>query len=106
VDGLRVFKVTLQFDEPDERIRSGLSADIDLFAAELTDVLAVPSRAVIEREDGKFVRAIRDGRLEYLPVTTGLRGSNGATEVLSGLREGEEIITFANEDAIKQLESN
>jgi len=106
VDGVRVFEVTLQFDEKDSRIRSGLSADIDILTAERRNVMVVPSRAVVEREDGRFVRSLTDGRIEYLPVKTGLRGSDGNTEILSGLTEGQNIISFAREDVIKQLESN
>lgn len=104
VDGVRIFEVTLEFSEKDERIRSGLSADIDILAAERVDVLAVPSRAVVEREDGKFVRVLLGSAIEYLPVTTGLRGSDGKTEIVNGLASGQEIITFASEEAIEELE--
>ncbi len=103
VDGVRVFEVTLQFSEENPLIRSGLSADIDLRAASKEDVLAVPSRAIIENEDGRFVRRLNNNALELVPVTTGLRGSNGLTEITKGLQEGEMIITFADNDALEAL---
>lgn len=104
VDGVHVFEVRLQFDTQDGRIRAGLSADIDIMAASHEKSIAIPSRAVIEKDGGKFVRALDGKKLVYLPITTGLRGSNGMTEITSGLTEGQSIITFAEDDAIKQLE--
>lgn len=104
-DGVRVFAIELLFDEPSEYIRSGLSADIELLTETRSDVIAVPSRAVVENEDGRFVRALTDGRLSYIPITAGLRGSNGLTEITEGLNDGQNIITFIDADALKLLEA-
>ena len=103
-EGVRVFVVTLQFTNKDERVLPGLSADIDIIAAERKNVIAIPSRAVVERDDGKFVRSWDGKTLTYIPVQTGLRGSDGMTEIISGLNEGTQIITFAREETIAQLE--
>jgi len=104
LEGIRVFEITLQFTEKDELIRAGLSADIDILAAKRTDVIMVPTRAIVERENKKYVRSWDGISLEYIPIQTGLRGSEGLTEIVSGLNEGQEIITFAREDAIAKLE--
>jgi RND family efflux transporter MFP subunit len=104
IEGVRVFEITLQFIEKDKRIRVGLSADIDILAAERMEVIEVPTRAIVERTDGKFVRSWDGASLKYIPVQTGLRGSDGLTEIISGLDEGVEIITFAREDDIAKLE--
>lgn len=106
IDGVRVFEVRLAFDAENERIRPGLSADIDIEAAHTEQVLTVPSRAVVEKNGSKFVRALDGRKLVYIPIGTGLRGSEGMTEVVSGLTEGQPIITFALEAAIRQLEAN
>ncbi len=105
VDGVRVFEVRLQFDEKNELARAGLSATIDILAASRENVIAIPSRAVIEKDGAKFVRSLVGNTLKYLPVTVGLRGSNGMTEITEGLTEGQEIVTFAEANAIKQLET-
>ena len=106
VDGVRVFEVTLVFDDTDERIRDGLSADIDITTAKREDVISVTTRSIYEDAEGKFVRLITpDGAVEEVRVTTGLRGSDGKTEILSGLTGGETIITFASEDDIAQIEN-
>lgn len=101
--GAVAFEVTLQFAEQDDRIRAGLSADVDIVAAERKDVVAVPTRAVIEEEDGRYVRLMAsDVSYRKVAVTTGLSGS-GYIEITSGLTEGDRIITFANEDSLAAL---
>jgi RND family efflux transporter MFP subunit len=101
--GTASFEVTLQFTEPDERIRAGLSADVDIRAAEALGVIAIPTRAVIEQDDTRFVRVITsDTTYKKVKVTTGLSGS-GVIEVKTGLKEGDRIITFANDEALAGL---
>src|SRR5581483_10901237 len=48
VDGVPTYKTTFQFDTPDDRIKSGMTANIDIQGDSHTDVLAVPERAVID----------------------------------------------------------
>jgi HlyD family secretion protein len=106
IEGVRVFETRLQFKKKNDLIRIGLSADIDILAETKTNVIAVPSRSIVEEDSAKFVRTLVNNKLELLPVTVGLHGSNGMTEVISGLTEGQEIITFAQEEVLSQLESN
>lgn len=105
VDGVRVFNITLHFDETSEKIRAGLSADIDITTAVKERVLAIPTRSIYEDEKGKFVRVISpEQAINIVRVKTGLRGTNGLTEIVSGLTGGENIITFADDGALAQLE--
>lgn len=107
VSGVRVFAVTLLFDTENELIKDGLTAQIDITTATREEVIAIPTRSIYENDEGKFVRVITDsGEVVEQYVTTGLRGSNGMTEVTSGLTEGVRIITFANEEAIAQIKEN
>ncbi len=104
VSGPRTFTVTLSPLEQNTRLRNGLTAKMDITTAVRDTVIAVPSRAVYEGKDGKFVRYItREREIATLPVTTGLRGTNGMTEILSGLRGGEEIIMFASEKDLERI---
>ena len=73
--GATAFEVTLQFTESDERIRAGLSVDVDIRAAEATDVIAVPVRAVVEDDGERFVRVVvSETTWRRAPVTTGQIG--------------------------------
>lgn len=104
IDGGVSFDVRLQFTEDDERVRSGLTADAEIFVDRRDGVLTVPVRAIIEEGGRRYVR-VMEGDMAYrrVPVMVGLRGG-GAYEIVGGLGGGERIITFANGDALSALQ--
>ncbi|KKU68216.1 MAG: RND family efflux transporter MFP subunit [Parcubacteria group bacterium GW2011_GWA2_47_16] len=91
LDGVPTYKTTLEFEKNDERIRSGLTANITLTTAKRENALSVPTRAVFEMDGKKFVRVLKNG--EEREVVVGLKGSTGEIEVISGLMEGESVLT-------------
>ncbi len=95
INGVNAYKVTLQFNNENELIKSGMTANIRIITAERENVLAVPERAIITRGDEKFVLIDKnDSSPEERKVEVGIKGSNGYVEILSGLNEGEKIISF------------
>ncbi|HCK84222.1 MAG TPA: efflux transporter periplasmic adaptor subunit, partial [Hyphomonadaceae bacterium] len=54
--------------------------------------LAAPEIAVLEQADGAYVFRVSSGAAEQVRVETGQR-SGGMAEVLSGLSEGDLVIT-------------
>lgn len=81
-------EATLTNAEPDA------SADYVLeIVVDRGEFLSVPNEAIIEEGD-KQVVYVQDRNGEYAPrlITTGLQGER-YTEVLSGLKEGEQIVT-------------
>ena len=103
--GVATFKTRLDFKDFDERIKVGMTADVDILTSKKEDVIAVPGRALTQIDGESHVRLIdEDGLLVYRPVVRGLRGSDGWVEVISGLEEGEKIITYADEDDLESLE--
>lgn len=99
VEGVPTYKVTLRFDAADARIRSGMTANIDIVTARREGVVAVPVSAVADRVVGdakqKFVRVEVSGSVVERPVQTGVRGSDGYVEIVSGLSIGDRVATFA-----------
>jgi HlyD family secretion protein len=97
VNDVAAYKVTLQFKLNDERIKSGMTANIKLNATDRQNVLAVPESAIVTRGSDKFV-LINNGSTspEQRKVVTGIKGVNGYTEIISGLNEGERVINFGN----------
>lgn len=94
VDGISTYKTTLEFDKSDEKIRSGMTANTTITTTSEENVLSVPSRAIYEKDGKKFVRIFKGTNAsEERAVTAGIRGSNGNIEILSGLSEGEFVIT-------------
>ena len=97
VDGVATYKATFQFAKNDERVKSGMTANIDVKSANRENVIAVPQRAIIRKNGDQFVR-IADGEgFREVKVETGLRGSDGNIEIISGISEGDEVITFSEE---------
>ena len=94
VEGVTTYKMTLQFNKKDERVRSGMTANADILGERREGVLIIPQRAVISKNGDKFVRVLEGGEVLDKKIITGLRGSDGNVEVLSGLDEGEQVIIF------------
>lgn len=94
IDNVPTYKVTFHFTKNDPRIKSGMTANIDIATASREGALFIPSRAVITRDGSKFVMVTStDGTTTETAVTTGLKGSDGSIEVLSGLTEGARVLT-------------
>lgn len=96
IDGVATYKTTLQFIERDDRIRSGMTANVDIKSGERTSVITVPSRAVIVKDGRKFVRISTPEGIEERTIITGLRSSFGDIEIVVGVEEGEKVITLIN----------
>ncbi|MCL5436041.1 MAG: efflux RND transporter periplasmic adaptor subunit [Patescibacteria group bacterium] len=97
ISGVIYYKVTLVFESVDERLRSGMTANVTIKTARKEGVLVVPARAVLEEAGAKYVRIVKknDGvNYEKREVTTGLSGTSGMVEIVSGLSEGDIVITF------------
>ncbi len=90
------YVVTFEVSGVDERLRDGMSVDIDVVTAKRDRVLAVPFRALIARGEKTFATLSRpDGTTEEVQVKTGLEGDDGTVEILSGLKEGDVIVVSA-----------
>lgn len=91
LEGVATYKTKLQFDENDERILPGLTADVDILTGKKEGVLYVPTRNIIIDSGKYFVKKITGEDSEKIEITIGLKGSDGRTEVLSGVVEGDLI---------------
>jgi HlyD family secretion protein len=92
IDGVVNYKIRVSLDSYEERIKSGLTANLKIETARKSGVLAVPLYAVL-KEDGKAFANKKIGEKEYqkVPIELGLSGNNGLVEVLSGLSEGDTL---------------
>ncbi|KKU94294.1 MAG: RND family efflux transporter MFP subunit [Candidatus Jorgensenbacteria bacterium GW2011_GWA1_48_13] len=94
IEGVPTYRTKLQFTEKDERIKSGMTANIDILAAEKENVIYVPARAVVGDDNRTFVRILEGNIPKEADVQTGLRGSDGNVEIISGLNDGDKVVTF------------
>ena len=115
------FKVIVTLDQPDDSLRPGLSTTAKITTAHKANVLSLPIQALTIKPPDKpaangNVQAASTGsgssagqpdqqgvyvlskdahgklRAHFVPVTTGITGATDI-EVLSGLKEGDEIVT-------------
>ena len=93
--GLVTFPVDISLDAPDEHLRAGLTADVEILVAEARNVIVVPKAAVqtTPRGGAVFVAAA-DGSSSRRVVQTGLSGRL-LIEIVSGLEAGELVMPNA-----------
>ena len=94
IEGVVYYSVTVVFDNVDERIKSGMSADLTIETNKKENVLFIPYRAIVFKDSKKIVRALEEEEMREIEVETGLKGRNGEIEIVSGLKEGDRVITF------------
>jgi RND family efflux transporter MFP subunit len=91
----RTLKIRLEFANPSMRLRPGMYAEIELEGSG-ESVRAVPADAVMDDGDRQYVFVVHDSvHFEPRLVRIGRR-SNDFMEVLSGLSDGELVVTSAN----------
>ncbi len=94
IEGIAAYETTLEFNEEDERIKSGMTANLEIKTDSREDVIVIPQRAVVRENNDKYVRVLRDGEVVKMSVVTGLRGSTGTIEITDGINEGDKVIVF------------
>lgn len=96
VQNVVYYVVKMQVENPDAGLRYGMNCTIYDKVAQKDNVLMIP-KGVIEKEgDKKFVTVLTDIKkqtVEKREIQTGLEGDNGIVEIVSGLKEGEQIAT-------------
>ncbi|MAF79745.1 hypothetical protein CL629_01560 [bacterium] len=97
IDGVVTYKTTLLFEEDDSRIRSGMTANVDILTAERFGVITIPQRTVIFKNGSKIVRLLEGEKVVETEVRTGLSGTHGEIEILDGIQEGDIIVTSIRE---------
>ena len=99
IENVPTYKVTLKFaSSSDNRIKSGMTANLDISTAQKSGVIAVPSRAIYSVDSIKYVQLIDSNNNKTIEtkITIGLRSIDGYVEVVSGLKEGDIILSSPN----------
>ena len=74
----------------DERLKSGMSCDVEIVMDRIPDALYVPVGAVFTEGDHKICYVVADGTRKPREVKTG-RASEKYVEILEGLGEGQTV---------------
>lgn len=87
----REFRVKVRLDGPAAALRPGLTCDTEILVAERKNATTVPLQAVVEQNGQTGVFELRDGGVQFTPVTTGIIG--GLSIEVSGVAEGTAIVS-------------
>ena len=89
------YYVTLDVDDPNDELRIGMTARVDINTSEKENAMVVPIAALKTNDKGSYVlRVNAAGQTEQVQVTTGIY-SDEFVEILSGLNVGDKVsITY------------
>jgi HlyD family secretion protein len=92
--GVITYNVTIGLNQGSDQIKPGMTADVDITVDEAKNVLSVPNAAIKPYQGKKAVQVLdkKTKQLKYIPVTVGIKGE-ARTQVISGVSEGQEVIT-------------
>jgi HlyD family secretion protein len=102
--GVVTYGVLIVFDTDDERVRPGMSVSTEIITAARQDVLTIPSAAIKYLGDEVAVEILQRGNPVRQPIVIGI-SNDSSTEVISGLEEGQEIITATSQSGGTQTAS-
>jgi len=90
----RTARLRMEFHNPGLFLKPGMFATIELHAELEPDALLIQDTAVLRSGDKNTVFVALDGgKFEPRNVTVGARSENDQLQILSGLKEGERVVT-------------
>jgi HlyD family secretion protein len=94
LSGVVDYLIKVSFNTPDTRIKSGLTANLDIDTQTDQNALILPQYAVVQNASGTYVDILQSGKETQVPVTLGISDQNGNVEIASGVTEGEQVINI------------
>ncbi len=91
-NGISTYKTKLQFVEVDERVRSGMTANITIQTAETPASVIIPQEALFLEGAEKVVTVDQAGTRVNRKVVTGGIDTQGRIEILEGLVVGDRVV--------------
>lgn len=96
IGGVPTYEIKISVKNPSDKIKVGLTANVVVRTAERNGVIGIQRRAIITKKDKQFVNILgTDGKTQEKEVTTGLLGSDGIIEVISGISIGDKAVVEA-----------
>ncbi len=97
--GARYFRVRIALDEIDERLRPGMTVQVDILCDKILNALIIPVHAVFYFDETPYCFIKTDAGYVRRGIETDRRNEDWM-EILSGLREGESVCLFQPEEWI------
>jgi Cu(I)/Ag(I) efflux system membrane fusion protein/cobalt-zinc-cadmium efflux system membrane fusion protein len=88
--------VRIVLANPGFELKPDMYANVRIETEPVENVLSIPDHAVLNSGKGQTVFvALGEGRFEPRSVQTGVSNDEGYVQILSGLSEGEQVVTSA-----------
>jgi len=102
-NGVVTYVTRVNFTTTDTRIKTGMTANLEIVTAQKNNMLLVPSTALLPKGNNRIVQVVgADGKTSDVQVETGL--SDGSlTEIISGVNEGARIVTLPSSGTVKPV---
>lgn len=94
-DQNRTVQVEVEVSFAELRFAIGMSADIEILVDAADHTLMVPTLAINEGKEGKYVWTVEEGVVSKRPIQIGLSNWD-VTEVIMGVTEGEAVVVSLN----------
>jgi HlyD family secretion protein len=92
--GVISYQIKISFDKDDPRLKSGLTANVDIQTKQKDMVLILPQYAILQNDSGTFVETLVGKTVTTNPVTLGIQDQKGNVEILSGVTLGERVLNI------------
>ncbi|MCR4276229.1 MAG: efflux RND transporter periplasmic adaptor subunit [Candidatus Parcubacteria bacterium] len=92
--GVISYQIKISFDKADSRLKSGLTANIDIQTKRKDNVLILPQYAILQNDNGTFVETLAGKIVTTTPITLGIQDQKGNVEILSGVTFGEQVLNI------------
>ncbi len=90
--GVTTYPATIALDTNSADIYTNMSATANIITETKDNALLVPTSAIQTQGDQSVVRVLKNGTVSFVPVQVG-GASDTQTEILSGLSEGDDVVT-------------
>ncbi len=87
--------VNVAFEKPSGIFPLGELAEVTIQLPPIANALIVPTAAVKRSKKQDNVWLIEDGKLRLQPVTIGAQSLDGHTQIMAGLKAGDEVVVFS-----------
>ncbi|MDO8747536.1 MAG: efflux RND transporter periplasmic adaptor subunit [Candidatus Omnitrophota bacterium] len=91
----RTLDVEIILANPDNKLKSGMFARIDILAGKRERVLALPQDALSKEDSSYYAFVVEGGKAKKVKVEIGI--SNDKVEILKGLEENQKVIVFGQQ---------
>jgi len=91
-NNVTTYPVIIQFDTASDQVLPNMAASANIIVETKSNALTVPSAAVSYEGDSTYVTLLQDNQQIIQPVEVGI-SSDTQTEIVSGLSEGDIIVT-------------